>query len=59
MEIYDVKDITDEDFLFTGFKQSIKFSIPEVAPQGGQMFICEEKKNSVTLYMIITIHLNS
>ncbi|SUA58057.1 OB-fold protein [Oligella urethralis] len=50
VEIYDVKDITDEDFLFTGFKQSIKFSIPEVAPQGGQMFICEEKKLCDPIY---------
>lgn len=43
--IGDVKDVSSEDFPVQGFKQRFEFSIPEVAPKGGQMFVCNEKKD--------------
>lgn len=32
------------------YKEHISFSVPEVAPKGGQIFICEKKANCDAIY---------
>ena len=51
----DVKDVQpgnrDPDSpLPNSYKENLTFSIPEVAPQGGQVFVCDTKKNCDALY---------
>ena len=50
VEINDVKDIKADEFAMKSFKERLAFSIPEVAPKGGQAFICEEKKYCDAIY---------
>lgn len=48
--INDIKDLKNDEFITKGFKYRFSFSIPEVAPQGGQAFICDEKKYCDPIY---------
>lgn len=32
------------------FLENVEFSIPEVAPKGGQLFVCDTKKNCDAIY---------
>jgi hypothetical protein len=50
-----VKDIQQEERdpdspLPNSYKERLSFSIPEVAPNGGQVFVCDTKKNCDALY---------
>lgn len=47
VEINDVKDLpknTDNSPLPKSYKERFSFSVPDIAPKGGQAFICEDKK---------------
>jgi len=51
----DVKDVQvgerDPDSpLPNSYQENLEFSIPEVAPKGGQIFVCDTKKNCDALY---------
>ena len=51
----DVKDVQagerDPDSpLPNSYQENLVFSIPEVAPKGGQIFVCDTKKNCDALY---------
>ena len=51
----DVRDVQietrDPDSpLPNSFKERLSFSIPEVAPKGGQIFVCDTKKNCDAIY---------
>ncbi|BFU65364.1 hypothetical protein [Rodentibacter abscessus] len=50
VEINDVKDLKNDSFMMQGFKERFSFSIPEVAPKGGQAFICEKKDECTPVF---------
>ncbi|ATF75304.1 hypothetical protein [Pasteurella multocida] len=50
VEINDVKDLKNDEFAVKGFKDRFGFSIPEVAPKGGQAFICDQKEQCTPVY---------
>ena len=50
VEINDVKDLKNDKFMVQGFKERFAFSIPEVAPKGGQAFICEKKEQCTPVF---------
>jgi hypothetical protein len=51
----DVKDVQPEERdpdspLPNSYQEYLTFSIPEVAPKGGQVFVCDTKQNCDALY---------
>lgn len=50
IEINDVKDLKNDKFMVQGYKERFAFSIPEVAPKGGQAFICEKKEQCTPVF---------
>ena len=50
VEINDVKDLKNDKFMVQGFNDRFSFSIPEVAPKGGQAFICEKKDQCTPVF---------
>lgn len=52
LEVSDVKpgDIPDSAPLPRSYREHVEFVIAEVAPRGGQLFICDTKKNCDAIY---------
>lgn len=52
LDVQDVKagERSADSLLPNSYKEQLEFSIPEVAPKGGQVFTCDTKKNCDALY---------